>query len=104
MTKLFSTAIAAATLLLSLAATPGTAQDARSVRQDLRLAQGFDIQIGRDRDDGYRRRQYDSDATVGIGPGGVTVGPRRRENCRMVTTTIERDDGRIVTRRTRRCD
>jgi hypothetical protein len=105
MTKLFATAIAAATLLaVSLAATPGTAQDARSVRQDLRLAQGFDIQIGRDRDDGYRRRQYDSDATVGIGPGGVTVGPRRRENCRMVTTTIERDDGRIVTRRTRRCD
>jgi hypothetical protein len=105
MTKIFATAIAAATLLAaSLAATPSTAQDSRSARQDLRLAQGLDIRIGRDRDDGYRHRRYDSDATVGIGPGGVTVGPRRRQNCRMVTTTIERDDGRIVTRRTRRCD
>jgi hypothetical protein len=72
-------------------------------RQDLRLAKGFDIQIGRDRDDKYRRRRSDSDATVGIGPGGVTVGPRQRENCRIVATTIERDDGRIITRR-RCCD
>jgi hypothetical protein len=63
-----------------------------------------DVQIGRDRDDRYDRdrRRYDSDATVGIGPGGVTIGPRRR--CRMETTTIERDDGRTVTRRERRCD
>jgi hypothetical protein len=67
MTKAFATAIAAATLL---AASPGNAQDSRSVRQDLRLAQGLDIQVGRDRDDGYRLRRYDSDATVGIGPGG----------------------------------
>jgi hypothetical protein len=41
-------------------------------------------------------------ATVGIGPGGVTIGPRR--NCRMVTTTVERDDGRTITRKERRCD
>ena len=63
-----------------------------------------DVQIGRDRDDRYDRdrRRYDSDATVGIGPGRVTIGPRRR--CRMETTTIERDDGRTVTRRERRCD
>ena len=65
-------------------------------RQDLRLAKGFDIQIGRDRDDEYRRRRSDSDATVGIDPRGVTVGPRQRENCRIVATTIERDDGRII--------
>jgi hypothetical protein len=64
-------------------------------------AQGVDVQLGRDRDDGYRHRR-DSDVTVGIGPGGVTVGPRR--NCRMVTTTIERDDGRMITRKERRCD
>ena len=38
----------------------------------------------------------------GIGPGGVTVGPR--QHCRTVTTRIERDDGRMVTRRERRCD
>jgi hypothetical protein len=56
------------------------------------MAQGVDVQIGRDRDDRYDRdrRRYDSDATVGVGPGGVTVGPRQR--CRMETTTIERDD------------
>jgi hypothetical protein len=64
-------------------------------------AQGVDIQVGRDRDDGYRHRR-DSDVTVGVGPGGITVGPRR--NCRMVTTTIERDDGRMITRKERRCD
>jgi hypothetical protein len=70
--------------------------------QNLKMAQ-VDVQIGRDRDDSYRhRRDRDSDATVGIGPGGVTVGPRR--NCRMVTTTVERDDGRMVTRKERRCD
>ena len=71
-------------------------------------AQGVDVQIGRDRDDRYdrydrdRRGRYDSDATVGVGPGGVTIGPRQR--CRMETTTIERDDGRMITRRERRCD
>jgi len=64
-------------------------------------AQGVDVQLGRDRDDGYRHRR-DSDVTVGVGPGGITVGPRR--NCRMVTTTIERDDGRMITRKERRCD
>jgi hypothetical protein len=54
-----------------------------------------------DRDDGYRHRR-DSDVTVGIGPGGVTVGARR--NCRTVTTTIDRGDGRMITRKERRCD
>jgi len=105
MRKTHAAAIAAAAMLAaSLAATPGNAQDSRPVRQDFKLAQGVDIQIGRDHDDRYRGRRYESDATVGIGPRGVTAGPRQRENCRMVTTTIERDDGRIVTRRTRRCD
>jgi hypothetical protein len=63
------------------------------------MAQGVDVQVGRDRDDRYdrdRRRGYDSGTTVGVGPGGVTVGPRQR--CRMVTTTVERD-GRSITRR-----
>jgi hypothetical protein len=69
--------------------------------QELKMAQGVDVRIGRDRDDHYRGRR-DSDVTVGVGPGGVTVGPRR--NCRMVTTTVERDDGRTITRRERRCD
>jgi hypothetical protein len=66
-------------------------------------AQGVDVQIGRDRYDRYDRdRRYDSDTTVGLGPGGITIGPRQR--CRMETITIERDDGRTITRRERRCD
>src|SRR6266481_2099100 len=73
------------------------------------IAQGVDVQIGRDREDRYdrdrydrdRRQRFDSDTTVGIGPGGVTVGPRQR--CRIETTTIERD-GRWITREERRCD
>jgi len=64
-------------------------------------ARALNIQVGRDRDDGYRHRR-DSDVTVGVGPGGITVGPRR--NCRMVTTTVERDDGRMITRKELRCD
>jgi hypothetical protein len=71
--------------------------------QVVKMAQGVDVQIGRDRDDRYdrdRRGRYD--ATVGVGPGGVTIGPRQR--CRMETTTIERDDGRRITRRERVCD
>jgi hypothetical protein len=91
-----TTALAAAVLVpapLLVGSVPAEAQN-------LKMAQ-VDIQLGRDRDDGYRHRR-DRDATVGIGPGGVTVGPRR--NCRMVTTTVERDDGRMVTRKERRCD
>ena len=67
-----------------------------------KMAQGVDVQLGRDRDDRDRRRRNDSDVTIGVGPGGVTVGPR--QNCRMVTTTVERDDGRTITRKERRCD
>jgi hypothetical protein len=74
--------------------------------QGVKMAQ-VDMQTGRhyeDRDDrDYRdRRRYDSNATVGVGPGGVTIGPRQR--CRMETTTIERDGGRRITRKERRCD
>jgi len=89
---------AAAVLTTAPLVTPAKAQG-------VKMAQGVDVQVGRDRDDRYyreRRGRYDSDATVGIGPGGVTVGPRQR--CRMVTTTVERDDGRRITRRERRCD
>jgi hypothetical protein len=91
-------AVAAAVLTTAPLVTPAKTQG-------VKMAQGVDVQIGRDRDDDYyrdRRRGYDSDATVGVGPGGVTIGPGRR--CRMVTTTVERDDGRRITRRERRCD
>ena len=94
----FAVAIAAAVLMpapLLVGAIPAEAQY-------LKMAQGVDVQIGRDRDDRDRRRRNDSDVTVGVGPGGVTVGPR--QNCRMVTTTVERGDGRTITRKERRCD
>ena len=97
---LASVAAAAAMLMLTTAplATPAKAQG-------VKMAQ-VDVQIGRDRDDRYDRdrrgRRYDSDTTVGVSPGGVTVSPRQR--CRMVTTTVEGDDGRRITRQERRCD
>ena len=96
-------AAAAAVLTTTPIATPAKAQG-------VKMAQGIDVQLGRDRDDRYdsdrydrdRRQRFDSDTTVGVGPGGVTIGPGQR--CRMVTTTIERDDGRTITRKERRCD
>ena len=94
----FAVAAAAAVLMTApslVSTTPANAQT-------LKMAQGVDVQFGRDRDDRDRRRRNDSDVTIGVGPGGVTVGPR--QNCRMVTTTVERDDGRTITRKERRCD
>jgi hypothetical protein len=66
----FAVAIAAAVLMpatLLVGAIPAEAQN-------LKMAQGVDVQIGRDRDDRDRRRRNDSDVTVGVGPGGVTIG------------------------------
>jgi hypothetical protein len=90
-------AAAAAVLTTAPLATPAKAQG-------VKMAQGVDVQVGRDRDDRYYRdhRRNDSDTTVGVGSGGVTIGPRQR--CRMETTTVEGDDGRRITRRERRCD
>lgn len=92
-------ALAAATVALTTTplAIPANAQG-------VKMAQGVDVQIGRDREDRYYRDRdrHDRDTTVGVGPGGVTVGPTRR--CRTETVTVERDDGRTVTRRERRCD
>lgn len=72
--------------------------------ENLKMAQ-VEIQVGRDRDvreERSHRDRRDSGATVGVGPGGLTVGPR--EHCRTVTTTVDRDDGRRVTRKERVCD
>jgi hypothetical protein len=96
-----SVAAAAAVLMtapLLVGAIPAKAEN-------LKMAQAVDVQVGRDRDDDRdHRRRNDSDVTVGVGPGGVTVGPRQRQNCRTVTTTVERGDGRMITRKERRCD
>jgi hypothetical protein len=63
-------ATAAAALTTAPLATPAKAEA-------VKLAQGVDVQIGQDRDDRYYRDRYryNRDTTVGIGPGGVTVGP-----------------------------
>jgi hypothetical protein len=97
-----SVAAAAAVLMtapLLVGAIPAKAEN-------LKVAQAVDVQVGRDRDDDRdrRRRNDDRDVTVGVGPGGVSVGPRQRQNCRTVTTRVERDDGRMITRQERRCD
>jgi hypothetical protein len=91
--------LAAAAVLTAPLVTPAKAQGVKMTQVDMRTGRHFD-----DRDPGYyrERRGYNSNATVGVGPGGVTIGPRQR--CRMETTTIERDDGRRITRRERRCD
>jgi hypothetical protein len=96
MLKITLAAVAAATVLTTTPLIiPANAEG-------IRMAQGVDVQIGRDRDRDYRYDRERRDVTVGVGPGGVSVGPRER--CRTVTTTVERDDGRMVTRKERRCE
>ena len=92
-------AAAAAVLTTVPLVTPAKAQGVKIAQVDMQTGRHFD-----DRDPGYNgeRRGYDSDTTVGVGPGGVTVGQGQR--CRMVTTTIEREDGRMIRRKERRCD
>ena len=94
-------AVAAAAAVLTTAplVSPAKAQGVKMAQVDMQTGRHLD-----DRDDRYYRdrRRYDSDTTIGVGPGGVSVGPRQR--CRMETTTVERDDGRTITRRERRCD
>jgi len=104
MTKIAFTVAAAAAVLMTAPLLAGVSP---ANAQGLKVAQGAEIEVGRDRDR-YDRDRYDRDhrrdngVTVGVGPGGVTVGPR--QHCRMVTTTVERDDGRTITRKERRCD
>ncbi len=45
-----------------------------------------------------------SDQRIQVGPGGVTVGPKKKQRCRTVTTTTETPDGRKITKRERVCD
>src|SRR5215831_19082918 len=69
----FAVAAAAAVLMTAPSLVSTTPAKAK-------MAQGVDVQLGRDRDDRDRRRRNDSDVTIGVGPSGVTVGPR--QNCR----------------------
>jgi hypothetical protein len=92
--------LAAVTAAIFCLAASSTINAAPVSAPGLQVAQA-EVQIGRDRD---RDRDYRDrrDVTIGVGPGGVRVGPR--EHCRTVTTTVTRDDGRTVTRKERRCD
>jgi hypothetical protein len=94
-------AAAAAVLTTDSLVTPAKAQGVKMAQVDM---QGRHLD---DRDPssyyGERRQRSDSNnATVGVGPGGVAIGPR--QHCRMETTRIERGDGRRITRRERVCD
>ena len=99
MMKIALAVLAAAAVLTAPLVIPAKAQAVKMTQVDMQTGRHLD-----DRDPDYyrERRGYDSNATVGVGPGGVTIGPRQR--CRMETTTIERDDGRRITRRERVCD
>ena len=71
--------------------------------EGVKIAQlGVEVGPDRDRYDRDYDRRRDRDVTVSVGPGGVRVG--RGERCRTVTTTVERDDGRSIRRKERRCD
>jgi hypothetical protein len=95
-------AAAAAVLTTAPLVTPAKAQGVKMAQVDMQTGRHLDDRNYRDDRDYRDRYGYDRDTTVGVGPGGVTIGPRQR--CRTVTTTVERDDGRIVTRKERRCD
>jgi len=99
MMKIALAVLAAAAVLTAPLVTPAKAQGVKMTQVDMQTGRHLD-----DRDPSYyrERRGYDSNTTVGVGPGGVAIGPRPR--CRTVTTTVERDDGRMIRRRERRCD
>ena len=90
--------VAAAVLTTVPLVTPAKAQGVKMAQVDMQTGLHIDDPAHYSRD----RRRYDSNATVGLGPGGVTISPRPR--CRLETTTIKRDDGRRITRKERRCD
>ena len=99
--------LAAAAAAAMLTVAPAYSAESMAKGDNLKIAQaGVDVRVGREREEPLRRedrvRDRRDNVTVGIGPGGVVVGPRR--NCRTVTTMVERDDGRRIKRTERRCD
>ena len=101
MVKILAFVVAAVALMTAPPFAPAKAQSIKMAQVDM---QGRHLD-DRDPSSYYAERRQRSDsnnATVGVGPGGVTIGPRQR--CHVGTTTIERHDGRRITRRERRCD
>src|SRR5258708_5203267 len=98
---MLKTAFAVATAASFFTIAPMVAGTTPAHAQNLKTAQ-VDVEVGRERDEGRFRGEREG-VTVGVGPSGVRVGPRR-ERCHTVTTIVERDDGRRVKRTERRCD
>jgi hypothetical protein len=100
------TRIALAMAAAAVVMTTGSVGGAVAAKaENLRMAQGVEVEVGRDRDtheDRVHRERRDPDVTVGVGPGGVVVGPKER--CHTRSVTVERDDGTSVTRQERHCD
>jgi len=94
-------ALAAAAAAVAFTAAPLSFGAAPAMAEGLKVAQADVYVGGRDRDDRYYRERRNEGVTVGVGPGGVAVGPR---HCRTITTRVESDSGRMITRRERRCD
>ena len=90
--------VAAAALTAVSLVIPAKAEGVKMAQVDMRTGLHIDNPAHYSRD----HRRYDSNATLGVGPGGATNGPR--QSCRVVTTTIKRDDGRRITRRERVCN
>ena len=90
--------VAAVVLTTAPLVTPAKAQGVKLAQVDMQTGLHIDDPAHYSRD----RRRYDSNGTVGVGPGGVTIGAR--QGCRVETTTIKRDDGRRITRRERVCN
>jgi hypothetical protein len=92
-------AVAAAVLTTLTLVTPAKAQGVKTAQVDMRTGRHLD---DRDPGDQSDRRGYNSDTTVGVSPGGVTIGSGQR--CRTVATTVQGGDGRMIRRKVRRCD
>jgi len=90
--------VAAVVLTTAPLVTPAKAQGVKLAQIDMQTGLHIDDPAHYSRD----RRRYDSNATVGVGPGGAAIGAR--QSCRVETTTIKRDDGRRITRRERVCN
>ena len=72
MMKIALVVVAAGVLTTAPLVTPVKAQGVKMAQVDMQTGRHYEDRDDRD----YRdRRRYDSNATVGVGPGGVTIGP-----------------------------